>query len=378
MKTQYKYISYREDRKCYIVSIKYSNSKKQATKTCKTLEDALQQRTMLMRLLRLDESILNTTYSSQTDSIPTLKEAFTLYVETEVRQRVALSTYSKYNLCMRTYCYFLGSMRIDKITKEMWQDVFTAVQSSRNLSSQYIVDDFRRYRAMYEYYIERNIITDNPLAKKLKLHRTHRIRRRAFTEQEKAQFLRSAREYNEKYFILFSLYFETGARRGEILALQWQDVDFCNKMILIQRNIERGTIEGKFIEQIGQVKTAGSVRYVPISDAMCDMLKSLHNEANLPTDYVFTPNRRVKYPFISLGNVERAYTKIRNTAKLDKCLTIHCIRHYVASKLLNAGVDVATVQAIGGWSSPTVLLSVYAHSSVDTTRKALESVIFNN
>ena len=177
---------------------------------------------------------------------------------------------------------------------------------------------------------------------------------------------------------MFSLYFETGARRGEILALQWQDVDFCNKMILIQRNIERGTIEGKFIEQIGQVKTAGSVRYVPISGAMCDMLKSLHNEANLPTDYVFTPNRRVKYPFISLGNVERAYTKIRNTAKLDKCLTIHCIRHYVASKLLNAGVDVATVQAIGGWSSPTVLLSVYAHSSVDTTRKALESVIFTN
>ena len=111
---------------------------------------------------------------------------------------------------------------------------------------------------------------------------------------------------------------------------------------------------------------------------MSDMLKSLHNEANLPTDYVFTPNRRVKYPFISLGNLERAYTKIRNTAKLDKCLTIHCIRHYVASKFLNAGVDVATVQAIGGWSSPTVLLSVYAHSSVDKNKKKLESVIFNN
>ncbi len=377
MKTEHKYISYREDRDCYIVSIRYGEkNEKRVTKNCKTLEQALEQRATLMNLLQLDESILDKDYHQQTDGIPTLEQAFTVFIETEVRQRVALSTYSKYLLCKRSYCHFLGGMRIDQITTELWQNVFSAVQEDRNLSTQYMTDDFRRYRAMYEYYIERNVVKENPLAKNLKLHKTHKNKRRAFTEQEKARFLECAEQYHHKFFILFSLYFATGARRGELLALQWQDIDFSNQMIHIQRNIERGTIDGKFIEQIGQVKTAGSIRYVPISFEMCDMLKSLYDSSKSPTDFVFTPNRNVKYAFISLGAIERAYTVIRKMAKLDRCLTIHCIRHYVASKLLNAGVDVATVQSLGGWASPNVLLSVYAHSNIDTTRKALEQVIF--
>ena len=375
MKTDYKYISYRESRDCYIVSIRNSEGKI-ISKTCKTLEKALEHRATIMKLLQLDETILDSSYYKKKDSIPTLEEAFTEYVETEVRPRVALSTYSKYNLCKKTYCNYFGSMRIDQITRQLWQDVFSAVQESKNLSLQYMTDDFRRYRAMYEYYIERNVVQENPLAKNLKLHKTHKERRRAFTEQEKARFLECAEQYNHKFYIIFSLYFATGARRGELLALQWQDIDFNNKMIHIQRNIERGTIDGKFIEQIGQVKTAGSIRYIPISSEMCELLKSLYNSSKEPTDFVFSPNRNVKYAFISLGAIERAYTVIRKMANLDRCLTIHCIRHYVASKLLNAGIDVATVQSLGGWASPNVLLSVYAHSNIDTTRKALEKVIF--
>ena len=377
MKTQHKYISYRKDRACYIVSIRYGEkNEKRVTKICKTLEQALEQRETLMNLLKLDEFILDSNYHQKKDGIPTLEEAFSLYVETEVRPRVALSTYSKYLLCKRTYCHYLGGMRIDTITTELWQNVFSSVQDGKNLSTQYMTDDYRRYRAMYEYFIERNVVKENPLAKNLKLKRTHKNRRRAFTEEEKERFLACADQYNHKLFILFSLYFNRGARRGEILDLQWQDIGFNNKIIHIQRNIERGTVDGKFIEQIGQVKTAGSIRYVPISSEMCDMLKSLYDSSKSPTDFVFTPNRNVKYGFISLGTVERAYTKIREMAKLDRCLTIHCIRYYVASKLLTAGVDVATVQNLGGWASPNVLLSVYAHSNIDTTRKALERVIF--
>lgn len=90
MKTQHKYISYRKDRACYIVSIRYGEkNEKRVTKTCKTLEQALEQRETLMNLLKLDESILDSNYHQKTDGIPTLEEAFSLYVETEVRPRVA-------------------------------------------------------------------------------------------------------------------------------------------------------------------------------------------------------------------------------------------------------------------------------------------------
>ena len=66
----------------------------------------------------------------------------------------------------------------------------------------------------------------------------------------------------------------------------------------------------------------------------------------------------IKYEHMSLNTIQRAFRIIADRANLDKCLTIHCIRHYVASKLITSGVDLATVQSIGGWKSPSVLLSV--------------------
>lgn len=106
------------------------------------------------------------------------------------------------------------------------------------------------------------------------------------------------------------------------------------------------------------------------------MLLSLRKEAYKPTDFVFTNTHHIKYDHLSLNSIQRAFRIIADRASLDKCLSIHCIRHYVASKLITAGVDLSTVQAIGGWRSPSVLLSVYAHSNESAKRKALEKTLF--
>ena len=93
----------------------------------------------------------------------------------------------------------------------------------------------------------------------------------------------------------------------------------------------------------------------------------------MPDDYVFkNVCHKVKYEFLSLNSIERVFTKIRDNAGLDRNLTIHCIRHTVASKLLTAGVDLATVQAIGGWASAKTLLNVYAPSNEQSKEKAME------
>lgn len=350
---------------------------KKAYFTCKSLEEAIQKRDSLAELHKLDKNIVKgLSAHATTKTVPTLAEAFTEFVEKEIRPRVVLSTYSKYNLCKSNYCKHLGNIKIDRITHESWQSLFSSRQEKYHLARSYIIDDVRRFKAMYNYYINLGIINHNPLDKPIKLKTTHKIKRRAFSEEEKELFLAFAKEYNFKFYVIFSLYFSTGARRSELLALQWQDIDTFNKCIRIRRSIGRGTVNGKFTELIGNTKTVGSVRDIPVSDDMLNMLLSLRKEAYKLTDFVFTNTHHIKYEHMSLNSIQRAFRLIADRASLDKCLSIHCIRHYVASKLITSGVDLSTVQAIGGWKSPSVLLSVYAHSNESAKRKALEKTLF--
>lgn len=375
MRTKHKYITYRPDKGTYIVSMPIDGKK--AYFTCKSLEEAIKKKDSLAELHKLDKNIVKgLSAHATTKTVPTLAEAFTEFVEKEIRPRVALSTYSKYNLTKNNYCKHLGNIKIDRITHESWQSLFSTRQEEYHLARSYIIDDVRRFKAMYNYFIGLGIVKDNPLDKPIKLHTTHKIKRRAFTEEEKELFLAFAKEYDFKFYVIFSLYFSTGARRSELLALQWQDIDTFNKCIRIRRSIGRGTVDGKFTELIGNTKTVGSVRDIPISTDMLNMLLSLRKEAYKLTDFVFTNTHHIKYEHMSLNTIQRAFRIIADRANLDKCLTIHCIRHYVASKLITSGVDLATIQSIGGWKSPSVLLSVYAHSNEDAKRKALEKTLF--
>lgn len=89
--------------------------------------------------------------------------------------------------------------------------------------------------------------------------------------------------------------------------------------------------------------------------------------------YVF--ERRNGQP-LRLTFISDMFARIRDAAGIDKHLSLHCFRHTLASKLLNAGIDIPTVQRIGGWATYDVLMSTYAHSNNGVARKALEKVIF--
>lgn len=379
MKTEHKYISYREDKDSYIVTVKITcKGKRQIIqKTFKNLQEAIDYRDSLVSLYNLNPAIVDKINSiTEAKEIPILQNAFKEYIEKEVRSRVALSTYSKYNLACNQYSKYLGKMKINEITHEIWQDVFATVQQKKNLSYNYVAEDFRRFRSMYEYYISLDVIKENPLAKKVRLKPTYKTKRRGFTEQEKERFLAEAENYHPVYHFIFSLYFQTGCRRGELLAIQWQDIDFDNKLLYIRRSIGRGTVDGNFREEIGNTKTEGSIRAIPLSDDSIKKFKLLFNsreEKPLPDDFVFKPiYHKVKYEFLSLNSIERVFKEIRDKAGLDKSLGIHCIRHTVASQLLTAGVDLATVCSIGGWTSAKTLLSVYAHSNPQAKAKAMQ------
>lgn len=368
MKTDYRYISYRETRDCYQVSIRVDG--KNITKTCKTLEDAVAQRNNLLAVYRLNRCEI------VSKEVPSLSEAFTAYMVNEVRDRVKRSTYAGYQLTLQRFMKYFGNLKIDTITRDMWQTVFSAMQTTKKLSYKYLHEDVCRFRNMYLYYMDMGIVSENPL-QRIKLQMTKPAQRRAFTKAEKRKFLQTAKQMNGWDYYLFKLYFETGCRRGELLALQWQDIDFESESIHIWKTISRGKENGHYVEFIDSTKTRESVRYIPISPQSCLTLRYYYEKMMpAPDSFVFRSSPSSKNPWISLITVERKFWKIRDEAGLDKNLCIHCIRHTVASQLVTANVDLATVKEIGGWSTPDMLLSVYAHSNDAAKRAAMRNAVF--
>ena len=369
MQTNYKYITYREEKKLYAVRMTVNGEK--VYKSFAVLESAISYRNMLL---------VKRTRSRATEhfeEVPRLNEAVEIFIERRYRAKVKPSTLYNFQVFARKIGGILGNVQIDHIDHQLWQDVLLSVQEQRHNSKEHIRAGIRRFRAMYAYFVEQDVIKENPLLYHIDLHKTPTTKRRAFTNAEKKKFLVAAKSYSSKWYFLFFMYFQTGCRRGELVALQWRDIDFLNQRISINKAICRGDENGLYTEFVGTTKTPESVRLIPISDQAMKVLKENYDKYKpLPSSYVFKPKRYSRLPWVSLSSVNNAFAIIRRMADIDEKLTLHCVRHTFATELIAGGVDIPTVQRLGGWSTPKTLLYVYAHSTDEAATKAMQRVIF--
>lgn len=382
MKTQYENIYYYENRHRYFFKA-HDLQNNIIQKSFKKLDDAVSYRNkfLLQEQLKRDNPITKQLTEKEkfeqcsVDEIPFFANAYNIYIENSYKYKVKPSTLYNFKTFCNMMCKYVGKIKIDMISASDWQNIFSTIQQKKHTSYSHLSDNMHRLSEMYKYFIQIGIVTENPLKDGLKLMHTAKNRRRAFTEEEKRIFLETAKTHNIKYYVLFRFFFETGCRRGELLALQWKDVDFVNHTIHISKSICRGLVDGKYKEFVGETKTKSSLRSIPISNRLCLILQYNYNKYKFDADmFVFPPNRGNYYKWISLQSVEKAFMQIRAKSGIDNSLTIHCIRHTFASKLLNCGVDIPTVQMLGGWSSPNVLLQIYAHSNNQHAKKMLQSV----
>lgn len=143
---------------------------------------------------------------------------------------------------------------------------------------------------------------------------------------------------------LFLLY--TGCRRGEALALQWQDIDFENDTITIKKAIEYAQNQGK----IKLPKTASGVREIPL----LEVLKEKLPRDKPAEDYIFGEKR----PY-SETMIKKRWNKYLKETQLN--ITQHQLRHTYATMLVKAGINVKTAQQLLGHSDVQTTLNIYTH-----------------
>lgn len=165
----------------------------------------------------------------------------------------------------------------------------------------------------------------------------------------------------------------SGMRIGEICALQWSDVDIVNKMIHVNKTLERiyimdsATGEKGTIVTIDTPKTTSSNRSIPILKDILPIVKKFSAVCN-PEYYICTCSDKFEEPR-TFRNYYRKF--ILEKVKLDHCIKFHGLRHTFATTLIENKMDIKTVSTILGHSDISTTLNVYVHPSEEAKRDAV-------
>jgi len=193
-------------------------------------------------------------------------------------------------------------------------------------------------------------------------------------------FLQAARQYGYTYWIFFKFLIETGMRKGEAAALQWNDIDLEAGRIRIFKTLDF-TVRADDSDLMGDVKTLRSERTIRISSGLINDLKkhkewqaqqkgalgdAYWSELNL----VLSKEDGKPMPKSSLFN---SFSRILKRIGHES-LPIHSLRHTCAVLMLEAEADMKFVQEQLGHGSIQITSDVYSHISKKLEARNIEKV----
>ncbi|WP_099974216.1 site-specific integrase [Lactobacillus terrae] len=171
-----------------------------------------------------------------------------------------------------------------------------------------------------------------------------------------------------KYAIFVGL--RTGMRYGEVVGLTWDDIDFYNQTININKTYDYHNHTG-----FKPTKTESSNRIIDIDKETVLELKKLKQTQSInfveqgyrdPLNAVFRNNRKNIPTNDTTNKVLRDLLKRGN---IQKSITFHALRHSHVSMLIDKGIDISYISERLGHSNTTITLSVYAHLLEDKREK---------
>jgi integrase len=165
----------------------------------------------------------------------------------------------------------------------------------------------------------------------------------------------------------------TGMRRGELCALRWSDVDLDAGSLNVSRGVV--VVPNGLAEKATKSDRARIVALDPVGIALLSQHRSRAAQwmseegAELAANaFVFSPYDEATKPFRP-DNVTSFFIRVRNEVGAPT-VRLHDLRHFTATQLIGAGVDVRTVAGRLGHSDPSVTLRVYSHALEERDRAA--------
>jgi len=227
---------------------------------------------------------------------------------------------------------------------------------------------------MLEFAKENEVILSNPCKKSVKSDMGKPSQKKeALTIEVQRKFLEQAKgqSYENQYrFIL-----QTGLRTGELVGLKWEDIDFENKTLKIQRSMEYRHCVG--VWRIGEPKSKSGYRTIPLTDEAIRILKA-QDEKNKRIKVI--PEEWSEFVFlcrkgqpVKNSTYDTALFKICEKAGINK-FSMHVLRHTFATRCIEGGMMPKTLQKILGHSNIGITMNLYVHITEEEKQKEIDMV----
>ncbi len=220
-------------------------------------------------------------------------------------------------------------------------------------------------RMALEKAVELGLIRFNP-AIGCKLPPKKAAEMQILTQEEIQRFLIQAKE--EGYYELFLLELGTGLRIGELLALQWEDLNFETGALRINKTAM--IVRGQFL--VAEPKTKSSVRTLMLPESLLNVMREYKTRVN--SQWLF-PSPVLEDRPLQDDCVRDRMKSILSHANC-KQVRFHDLRHTFATMALEHGMDVKTLSAMLGHISSATTLDIYSH--VTDTMKHQAAVRIDN
>ncbi|MBE5739717.1 MAG: site-specific integrase [Clostridiales bacterium] len=157
--------------------------------------------------------------------------------------------------------------------------------------------------------------------------------------------------------IVLCLY--TGLRIGELMALEWSDIDLQKGLIQITKSCHDAWSNGAYMKVLDTPKTQSSERIIPLPKQLIGRLKDWKKQGS--GDYVISGECRQGTP---VRSYQKTFEGVLKRLKIPH-KGFHSLRHTFATRALECGMDVKTLSEILGHKNPMVTLKRYAHSMME-------------
>lgn len=262
-------------------------------------------------------------------------------------------------------------------------DLFSIQTDDRPLSASTVKGYHTFISAVLHQAVCEQLIPANPADRATLPKMTDKKEVGTYTPEQLAAILQAAESQPLKWKTLIHLLLATGCRRGEIIGLTWNAVDWTHNRIHIEQTVSYNKQRGVYVDS---TKTAKAVRWIQLPPQTAQLLHEYREQYYKPLKSAAGKNWNADSDFIFVQDSGEHIGSVMHPHSVNKYLTAfsashdlphihpHKFRHSAASMLFYAGVDAVSIAGLLGHSSPTITESLYAHFIADIQSRAAQCI----
>lgn len=322
-------------------------------------------------MVSIEDGTFQTTKQKTTSNIEELAKLWLPIYKTTVK----IATYASTLKILENHVYpAFKSIQLQKLTVPVCQKIVNEWAEEKPKT-------FKKWKfyssKLLDYAVSIEMIPDNPMKKTI-MPKVEKEEKEIvfFNKDEVKQFLKFTYDFDpNRAFLFFRVLAYTGVRKGEAFALTWEDINFKDSTLTVNKTISRG-INSELV--VNRPKTKASIRTISLDPETLFHLKAWKSKQRVVLMQLGHPvKKKEQLIFNSQTNTHLNATRDRRwldqiylrTPKDFKRISSHGFRHTHASLLFEAGATIKEVQERLGHSDISTTMNIYTHVTESAKEK---------